>query len=318
MNIEQAKEVSSKALQHLSESLAQGESEVLRKYLAAMGKFHRYSASNILLIMTQRPDATHVAGYQAWRKLHRQVTRGAKGIAIFAPLLRRTADSNDCGIETERQQLIGYHAAVVFDVTDTEGDPLPSLTQFEGTPGEYLARLKSLVSQSGCVLEYSRSILPAQGQCSAGRIVLLPGMAPAEEFHVLTHELAHSRLHFSARRAETTKCIRETEAEAVAFVVGEAIGLRTNSASADYVKLYNGDKDTLAQSLQHIQRVSTEILSGITPPEGGGFPDILVDTAISEGKGRNERPRSDLDPDLSGSQSSKIFLALGTTVEVVA
>lgn len=83
---------------------------------------------------------------------------------------------------------------------------------------------------------------------------------------MLTHELAHERLHFSARRAETTKCIRETEAEAVAFVVGEAIGLETKSASCDYVKLYNGDRDTPAQSLQHIQQVSTDILSGITPP----------------------------------------------------
>jgi hypothetical protein len=91
-------------------------------------------------------------------------------------------------------------------------------------------------------------------------------MTPAEEFHVLAHELAHARLHFSARRAQTRKCVRETEAEAVAFVVGEAIGLQTNSASEDYVKLYNGDKDTLAQSLHHIQRVSTEILSAITPP----------------------------------------------------
>jgi hypothetical protein len=95
---------------------------------------------------------------------------------------------------------------------------------------------------------------------------LLPDLAPAEEFHVLTHEVAHARLHFSARRAETTKCIRETEAEANAFVVGQAIGLETNSTSWDYVKLYDGDKDTLAQSLQYIQQGSTEILSGITPP----------------------------------------------------
>jgi len=266
MKIEQAREVTSKALEHLSESLAQGESEVLRNYLTAMGKFHRYSMSNVLLIITQRPDATRVAGYQTWRKLHRQVTRGAKGITIFAPLVRRTVDSNDCGIETERQSLVGYRAAAVFDVADTAGDPLPSLSQFEGNPGEYLERLKAFVTQSGCSVEYSESILPAQGQCSAGKIILLPAMAPAEEFHVLTHELAHSRLHFSAPRAETTKCIRETEAEAVAFVVGQAIGLRTNSASCDYVKLYNGDKDTLAQSLQHIQQVSTEILSGITSP----------------------------------------------------
>jgi hypothetical protein len=71
--------------------------------------------------------------------------------------------------------------------------------------------------------------------------LLLSDMAPAEEFHVLTHELAHSRLHFSARRADTTKCIRETEAEAVAFVVGQAIGLQTNSASWEYVKMCNGD-----------------------------------------------------------------------------
>jgi hypothetical protein len=266
MNIEQAKEVASKALQHLSESLEQGESEVLRNYLAAMGKFHRYSASNILLIITQRPDATRVAGYQTWRKLHRHVVRGAKGIVIFAPLVRRTVDTNGCGVETERENLVGYRAAVVFDVADTAGDPLPSLSSFEGHPREYLERLKSFVTQSGCTLEYSTSILPAQGQCSAGKIILLPGIAPAEEFHVLTHELAHARLHFSARRADTTKCIRETEAEAVAFVVGEAIGLETNSASCDYVKLYDGDKDTLTQSLQHIQQVSTEILSGITPP----------------------------------------------------
>jgi hypothetical protein len=151
-----------------------------------------------------------------------------------------------------------------FDVADTEGNPLPSLTKFEGHPGEYLERLKSLVTESGCTLEYSTSIRAAQGQCSAGKIIVLPGMTGAEEFRVLTHELAHARLHFCARRAETTKSIRGTEAEVVAFVVGEAIGLETHSASRDYVQLYNGDQDTLAQSLEHIQRVSTEILAGIT------------------------------------------------------
>ena len=266
MKTEEAREVASKALEHLSESLAQGQTEVLRNYLAAMGKFHRYSASNILLIITQRPDATRVAGYQTWRKVHRHVTRGAKGIMIFAPLVRHVVDANECGVETRRESLVGYRAAVVFDVADTEGTPLPALSRFEGNPGEYLERLKSLVTQSGCSLEYSTSILPALAQCSPGKIIVLPDLSPAEEFHVLTHELAHSRLHFSSRRAETTKCIRETEAEAVAFVVSQAIGLDTNSASSDYVTLYNGDKDTLAQSLGHIQQVSTDILSGITPP----------------------------------------------------
>ncbi|HEX4002247.1 MAG TPA: ArdC family protein [Candidatus Acidoferrales bacterium] len=273
MKIEQAREVATKALDQLAESLRQGQSDVLRNYLAAVAKFHRYSASNILLIVTQRPGATRVAGYQTWKKLHRQVTRGAKGIVIFAPLVRRVADRNECGVETERESLIGYRTAVVFDVADTSGEPLPALSEFEGDPGRYLAALKRLVAESGCSLEYSESILPARGQCSAGKITLVPEMSSAEEFHVLTHELAHARLHFSSRRAETTKCIRETEAEAVAFVVSQSIGLETNSASWDYVKMYDGDQDTLAQSLGHIQQVSSEILSGIAPPQGGAVCD---------------------------------------------
>jgi antirestriction factor ArdC-like protein len=80
MKIETVREFASKALEHLSESLEQGQSEVLRNYLTAMGKFHRYSMSNVLLIITQRPDATRMAGYQTWRKLHRQVTGSSKAI----------------------------------------------------------------------------------------------------------------------------------------------------------------------------------------------------------------------------------------------
>jgi hypothetical protein len=70
-------------------------------------------------------------------------------------------DANECGIETHRESLVGYRAAVVFDVADTEGSPLPAFSKFEGNPGEYLERLKSLVAESGCSLEYSTSIFPA-------------------------------------------------------------------------------------------------------------------------------------------------------------
>jgi hypothetical protein len=162
MNIEQAREVASKALQYLSESLEQGQSEVLRTYLAAIGRFHRYSASNLLLIIAQRPNAAHVAACQAWRKLHRRVTQGAKGIVIFAPIVNRTLDTNGCGVETPRENLVSRHATVVFGVADTTGEPLPALSQFEGDPGEYLERLKEFVTESGCSLEYSKSIFPAK------------------------------------------------------------------------------------------------------------------------------------------------------------
>lgn len=265
MQIDEAREVATKALENLATSLAGGESETLRNYLRAMGKFHRYSAANILLIMAQRPNASRVAGYHTWRKLQRQVLRGAHGIMIFAPLVKCAVERSECGVETEISKLVGFRAAVVFDVADTSGDPLPEFARFEGNPGEYLERLKSLVAGSGCSLEYSTDILPARGQCSGAKIVLLPDLSPAEEFHVLTHEFTHARLHFTARRAETTKVVRETEAEAVAFVVSHSIGLDTNSASSDYLKLYDGDTDTLAHSLSHIQQVSTDILARIAP-----------------------------------------------------
>ena len=126
--------------------------------------------------------------------------------------------------------------------------------------------MKQFVAQRGIQLEYSDTIYPAQGQCSAGKIVLLPGQSVAEEFATLAHETALSLLHMQKRRAETTKRVRETEAEAVAFVVCEAIGLKAQN-SADYIQLYSGNKETLTESLEHVQRASAEILATITPTD---------------------------------------------------
>ena len=94
----------------------------------------------------------------------------------------------------------------------------------------------------------------------------LAGQSAAEEFNSLAHEVAHSLLHFTERRGETTKRVRETEAEAVAFVICEAIGLKAQN-SADYIQLYSGDKETLVSSLECIQRTSAEILAAIAPSE---------------------------------------------------
>jgi hypothetical protein len=94
----------------------------------------------------------------------------------------------------------------------------------------------------------------------------LPGQSAAEEFNSLAHEVVHSLLHFTERRGEATKRVRETEAEAVAFVICEAIGLKAQN-SADYIQLYSGDKETLVSSLECIQRTSAEILAAIVPSE---------------------------------------------------
>jgi len=266
MKVEQAKQIASKAIEQLSQALERGHSETLREYLAAMARFHRYSLHNIMLIASQRPDATHVAGFQTWKQLGRFVKKGAKGILILAPImLRKETESNNHEEQTDRTA-IRFRAVYVFDVVDTDGRPLPELGDAEGDPCGHTERLKEFIASRGIQFEYSDSIYPAQGQCSPGKIVLLPGQSAAEEFATLVHEAAHSLLHQNGSRTETTKRVRETEAEAVAFVVSEAIGLKAHN-SADYIQLYSGDKDTLAESLGHVQRASAEILAAIASTE---------------------------------------------------
>ena len=263
MRVEQAKQVASKAIEELSQALERGHSGKMKEYLAAMARFHRYSLYNVMLIASQRPDATRVAGYHKWREFGRFVKKGAKGIFILAPILAKKTPEQDSVEEETARVAVGFRAVYVFDLSDTEGEALPELANTQGDPAGYTERLKSFVLQRSIQLEYSEAIYPAQGQCSSGKITLLPGQAPAEEFATLAHEVAHSLLHRQERRAETTKRVRETEAEAVAFVVCEAIGLKAEN-SADYIQLYTGDKETLTESLEHVQRASVEILAAIT------------------------------------------------------
>ena len=134
MKVEQAKQIASKAIEQLSQALEAGHSERLREYLAAMARFHRYSLHNVMLIASQRPDATHVAGFQTWKQLGRFVKKGAKGILILAPIvLRKEAESDNREEETERT-IIRFRAVYVFDVADTDGTPLPELGNAEGDP----------------------------------------------------------------------------------------------------------------------------------------------------------------------------------------
>jgi hypothetical protein len=149
-------------------------------------------------------------------------------------------------------------------VTQTEGKELPALTEVQGDVSGYRERLFEFVKSQGIEMNYSDSIAPAKG-LSHGKITLLPGQSPAEEFATLTHELAHEMLHRGQRRMLTTKQSRETEAEAVAFVVCRAIGLQTGTASMDYIQLWRGDAKVLQESLQAVQETAAVILGGIAP-----------------------------------------------------
>jgi len=123
-------------------------------------------------------------------------------------------------------------------VSQTEGKELPELSEHvTGNAGECRERLVDFVIGQGIEIEFKESIAPALGMSYGGKIDLLPGQSTAEEFSTLVHELAHEMLHKAERRTATTKTVRETEAEAIAFVVGKTIGLETGRAAADYVVL---------------------------------------------------------------------------------
>ena len=266
-----AKEVIAANVQALIEQLEQGHSDALTAYLTAMGRFHNYSFGNILEIARQKPDATRVAGLYAWNQLGRKVKKGEHGIRILAPVIgvrRKKDEEAEKDIRTQNQAvLVGFRAAYVFDVSQTEGTELPEFSgRVSGNAGEYRDRLVDFVIGQGIALEFKESIAPALGVSYGGKIALLPGQSSAEEFSTLVHELAHEMLHKADRRTATTKTVRETEAEAIAFVVGKTVGLETGRASADYIHLYHGNAALLTESLEVIQKTSAVILSALESP----------------------------------------------------
>jgi antirestriction protein ArdC len=240
MKRDDAMKLAETALEQLAQALEQGHSETLKTYLKTLARFHRYSFGNVLLIACQRPDATHVAGFHTWKKLGRSVRRGEKGIAILAPIVARARiDTNDRRAEegeepehTQAKAVRGFVAVHVFDVNQTEGEPLPEFAGITGTPGQHLEQMRAAIHGHGIRLEYAPIPGGALGVSEGGTIKVTPNLQPAEEFAILAHELAHELLHKGERRHRTTKTIRETEAEAVAFVVCNAVGMESTTRRA--------------------------------------------------------------------------------------
>ena len=268
MKTEQAKELIDQQLDSLGQALDSGKSEQLREFLGVMAKFHKYSLGNVLLIMAQKPEASHVAGFHTWKTLGRFVKSGEKGIAILAPMMLKTGkhDASDTSPpeEDENDRTMRFRVVYVFDVTQTDGEPLPEFAKVVGEPGDYNERLKGLVRQLDIELLYSDQLSGALGVSKGGTIVIQEGLDAAQEFTTLVHELAHEILHHGEGRQGTTKQSRELQAEAVAFVVAESIGLQTGTASSDYIQLYQGDKKLLLESLDAVRKTAGTILEGIT------------------------------------------------------
>jgi antirestriction protein ArdC len=252
------------------------DSATFRRYLETQARFHRYSFANTLLILLQRPDATQVAGFQAWKKLGRQVRRGEKGIAIVVPHTRKMSDEG--GEDGEERRVAGFGTGHVFDISQTDGEPLPAVAVpvLAGEEGQALYdRLTGLVARENLSLERQSAEVMQDGVMgfhlpAAGRIVVREA-APLQMTKTLAHELGH---HFSGQH--DTRAESETIAESVAFVVCAHHGLDTGERSFPYVATWSQDTAAFKQALGTIQRVSARMIDGLeqlpTPANAPAVP----------------------------------------------
>jgi antirestriction protein ArdC len=260
MNRTDAQKLSKQTLDDLAAQLESGKSQSLVNFIAAVAKFHQYSWGNIMMILAQKAEATQVAGVRTWNGLGRFVRKGEKGIAIFAPM-RFKADEGTAGREPEDER-VSFRVVHVFDVSQTEGQPLPEPETVTGDPTKHLEDLKRVVAEKCIRLEYHDDLGTAKGRSCKGTIKLLSGMTPAEEFSVLAHEIAHELMHTDRQGMDRQRA--ELEAEAVACVLCRYAGLESGSAHSDYIQLYAGGKESLTESLAAIQRTASSIIEAMS------------------------------------------------------
>ena len=256
------------AVDYLIQQLEAGKSETLTAYLGAMARFHSYSFRQHFADRQTAPDGDQSRGHprmeRAWPVCEEGRERHSDSRADHRPSPEER--HGRAGAETAKPapMLIGFRAVYVFDLSQTEGADLPEFEHnITGEVGEHRDRLIAFLAQQNIKLEFNEKIAPALGVSYGGKIALLPGQSKAEEFTTLVHETAHELLHKAERRTMTTATVRETEAEAVAFIVGQSVGLEMGTASSDYIQMYAGNAALLAESLEVIQRTSAVILAAI-------------------------------------------------------
>lgn len=255
-------------------------SEGWLRWLQVQSKFWHYSASNVLLIALQRPDASLVAGFHRWRALGRQVRKGETGIRILAPCRYRTRsdderpENGDDVTETVR----GFRVAVVFALEQTDGEPLPEMP---------ISRVHGN-DESGCfdaLREHAQELgyhvgfddFAAPSKCgetnfATRTVTLRRDLSPAHRVKTMFHELAHIALEHDSC-AFGTRSIAELEAESVAWICCDAVGVTADGYSFAYVASWAGGGDDaiagIRNSAQRIQRVSKRLLERLDAGTGG-------------------------------------------------
>lgn len=256
--------------------LQQGSSARLEQYLAFAARFHRYSFANQLLIHSQCPEATYVAGYRKWQELGYQVAAGAQAIRIFAPRPYKVKNS-ETGEEEER---IGFRPVGVFDASqlaNREERPLPSFfTPLSDNRQGLYDRLAGVVRGAGIVIKEER-LSSSQGYSASGRITLREGLDSTNRFLTLLHEYTHELLHWGTGQKDRPREVKECHAEAVAFVVALHFGVH-NPFSADYLHNWGTTPKELLAELEVVRRTAAYIIEQMGAPEGLRPEDLSPDT----------------------------------------
>lgn len=247
-------------------------SEKYITYLQVMSKFHTYSANNQVLIAMQMPEATAVAGYNSWiRNFDRHVKRGEKSITILAPMKvkikidtdRRDADGK---IIQEERETIKFRPVSVFDVSQTEGKPLPQIiSELAGNVSRYEQLLDAARQAAPYPIEIRAVEGSAKGWCNftQEKIIIKEGMSEAQTLKTAFHETAHARIH--AGDTDKSREQKEVEAESIAYVVCNHFGLDTSDYSFGYVATWAGRQDInlLKQSMQTISQTAKAIITDV-------------------------------------------------------
>jgi len=232
-----------------------------KRYLAMQSTFHTYSFRNVMLILMQRPDASRVAGFHAWKDLGRSVKKGEKGIGILAPMAIKQAPTKDA---PEPETKLRFRLVYVFDVSQTEGEPLaapPSthLTGHEDTASAVWDHLAAFATSKGIPVELTDDLpLGVNGSYNlTTRCIRVTASRPAiHRAKTLAHELGHALLHADASNSHE-RPIMEVEAESVAYVVLQHFGLDTGDYSFGYVAVWSQEKDLAAVLMASGTRIAS-------------------------------------------------------------
>ena len=279
-------------LKEITERLEQGvkdifTSEMYTKYLLTMSKFHNYSFNNTLLIAMQRPDATLVAGYNAWKnKFNRYVKKGEKGIQIIAPApvkereerekidkdtgLTVLNESGEPEIEVVERVIPRFRVTTVFDYAQTDGEPLPTLEVNELTARvkDYTLLKEAIEQVSPVPIRFGEIEGNAKGYYRHvdKEICVRADMGESQTIKTMIHEVAHAMLHDSdqmkQRGEEKDQLTKETEAESIAFTVCSALGIDTSDYSFPYVASWASGKELkeLKDSMDTIRLTAADFL----------------------------------------------------------